>query len=500
MLSSRAIVRSGPSIGLRTPLQGSRVLPASALSHRLGHGRQFSSLRSSQLSGLTTSSPFRTRNVTGSVLLGGVASSRQFSLFGYGKKTTPEENTLSTSAPPYEAASTPEAIRPVDSTPIPDDILPPPPVESFASSSMPEADLSSISDLSTEQSILNMSEQIGYLKALGLDYGWGPTSVMQWTLEHVHIYTGLTWGLSMAATAVLLRVLFFYPQVRAMHFSAKMQEMRKDPRAEEAKNLITESIRTRDMEKRQRGQLINSLLKDEYGISSWGIFWSLGQIPFTYGLFRIVTGMTHIPVPALENAGFLWFTDLTVADPYYLLPALSTAFMIATLSISSKSVPAAQQKLLNTMKYVFGAFGLLIASFFSAAINLMAVSVGFTAVVTTYLLNHPVIRRKLGLPSLSIFAPTTTTGPTYQSPRSSISTPDMNLNVIKSDKGSIRERLTDNIDDMKKGASSWMTNLTGRAAMTKSEQAEQKRKEIARKLESTRQQQEREEFEKKFKK
>ncbi|KAG6055702.1 hypothetical protein E4U17_002793 [Claviceps sp. LM77 group G4] len=499
MLSSRAIVRSGPSIGLRTPLQGSRVLPASSLSHRLGHGRQFSSLRSSQLSGLTTSSPFRARNVTGSVLLGSVASSRQFSLFGYGKKTTPEENTLSTSAPSSEAASTPEAIRPVDLTPVPDDIQPPPPAESFASSSMPEADLSSISNLSNEQSLLNMPEQIGYLKALGLDYGWGPTSVMQWTLEHIHIYTGLTWGLSMAATAVLLRVVFFYPQIRAMHFSAKMQEMRRDPRSAEATKLITEGVRTRDMDKRQRGQYINSLLKNEYDISSWGILWSLGQIPFTYGLFRIVTGMTHIPVPALENAGFLWFPDLTVADPYFVLPALSTVFMITTLSISSKSVPPAQQKVLNLMKYVFGGFGLLIASFFSAAINLMAVSVGFTAVITTYLLNHPAIRRTLGLPSLSVFAPTTK-GPTYQSPRSSRSTPDMNLNVNKSDKGSIRERLTDNIDDMKKGASSWMTSMTGRVAMTKSEQAEQKRKEIARKLESTRQEQEREEFERRFKK
>ncbi|KAG5969543.1 hypothetical protein E4U58_001374 [Claviceps cyperi] len=499
MLSSRAIVRSGPSTGLRTPLQGSRVLPASALSHRLGHGRQFSSLRSSQLPGLTISSPFRARNLTGSVLLGGVASSRQFSLFGYGKKTTPEEDTLSTSAPSFEAASTSEAIRPVDLTPIPNDILPPPPAESFASSSMPEADLSSISNLSNEQNILNMPEQIGYLKALGLDYGWGPTSVMQWTLEHVYIYTGLTWGLSMAATAVLLRVLFFYPQIQAMHFSAKMQELRKDPRSEEAKKLITEGLQTRDMEKRQKGQLINSLLKNEYGINNWGILWSLGQIPFTYGLFRIVTGMTHIPVPALEGAGFLWFTDLSVADPYFILPALSTVLMIATLSISSKSVPPAQQKVMNTMKYVFGGFGLLIASFLSAAINLMAVSVGFTAVVTSYLLNHPVIRRKVGLPPLSISAPTTT-GPTYQSPRSRNSTPDMNLNVIMSDKGSIRERLTDNIDDMKKAASSLMTNFTGRAAMTKSEQAEKKRMEIARKLESARQKQEKEEFEKKFKK
>lgn len=151
------------------------------------------------------------------------------------------------------------------------------------------------------------------------------------------------------------------------------------------------------------------------------------------------------------------------------------------------------------MKYVFGGFGLLIASFFSAAINLMAVSVGFTAVATSYLLNHPVIRRKVGLPPLSLFAPTPQ-GPTYQSPRSRSSIPDPNLNVTKSDKGSIRERLNENIDDVKKGASSWMSNITGSSAMTKSEQAEKKRMEIARKLESSRQKQEREEFEKKFKK
>ncbi|KAG5988347.1 hypothetical protein E4U52_006659, partial [Claviceps spartinae] len=167
--------------------------------------------------------------------------------------------------------------------------------------------------------------------------------------------------------------------------------------------------------------------------------------------------------------------------------------------ISSKSVPPAQQKVLGLMKYVFGGFGLLIASFFSAAINLMAVSVGFTAVATTYLLNHPVIRRKVGLPPLSIFAPTPP-GPTYQSPRSRSSIPELNRDVIKSDKGGIRERLNDSIDDVKKGASSWVSNITGRTAMTKSEEAEKKRMEIARKLEDARQKQEREEFEKKFKK
>lgn len=31
-------------------------------------------------------------------------------------------------------------------------------------------------------------EQIGYLKDLGLDYGWGPTSFVQWLIENIHVY------------------------------------------------------------------------------------------------------------------------------------------------------------------------------------------------------------------------------------------------------------------------------------------------------------------------
>ena len=56
-------------------------------------------------------------------------------------------------------------------------------------------DLSSITDLVNQQeNILTMPENIGYLQKIGLDYGYGPTSIMQWIVEHIHVYSGWGWG------------------------------------------------------------------------------------------------------------------------------------------------------------------------------------------------------------------------------------------------------------------------------------------------------------------
>lgn len=184
-----------------------------------------------------------------------------------------------------------------------------------------------------------MREEIGYLHAIGLDYGWGFTSIMQWTLEHVHVWSGLGWGASIMATAVLLRAVMFYPQIQSLKFNAVMQRMRKDPRSNEAMKLVQQGFQESDMEMRQRGQVLNKLLRTEYGVSNWGIMWSLAQIPFTFGLFRIVSGMTHIPVPSLESAGFLWFADLAATDPYFILPATGTALMMGALLVSLLAFP-----------------------------------------------------------------------------------------------------------------------------------------------------------------
>ncbi|CAG8727356.1 4072_t:CDS:2, partial [Racocetra fulgida] len=45
--------------------------------------------------------------------------------------------------------------------------------------------------------------------------------------------------------------------------------------------------------------------------------------------FLAVKKMAEFPVPGFENGGALWFQNLTIPDPYYILPLLiSTIFSV----------------------------------------------------------------------------------------------------------------------------------------------------------------------------
>lgn len=196
-------------------------------------------------------------------------------------------------------------------------------------------DLSAISDVvnSTGSEILNRAEGIGYLTSLGLDYGWGPSSMMQWLLEHVHVWGGLGWAASIAASAVVLRIAMLYPLIQSTKFSADMKRMQEDPRFPEVTKKLKAALAAGDRTAQAQAQSLNAMLRREYNVPFSKMGWSFLPIPFSYGLFRVVTGMTHIPVPSLETSGFLWFTDLTQSDPYMVLPAVATGLMVLAIDV-----------------------------------------------------------------------------------------------------------------------------------------------------------------------
>ncbi|KAF4978649.1 hypothetical protein FZEAL_5011 [Fusarium zealandicum] len=483
MLPSRGIVRSLPSGALQRHLSG-QSLSSRTLCRNLGNARQFgTALRSS-------SSPRARVGVKGAVVLGGVSATRTLSLWGWGTKKTEEPiaeatTTTSTTTTPTTA---PETFD-VESTTISDAAGIP--AEAVADSTNAAAamgdssvqatdiDLAAIADLANA----DVPEGLGFLSAIGLDYGWGPTSVMQWFLEHVHVYGDLSWGGSIVATALLLRAVMFYPQLRSLKFNALMAEVKKDPRSIEAMELTKKGLKLGDKEMQQKGQFLAKMVNAEYGAAPMGIGWTLLQVPFSFGLFRVLNGMVHIPVPALENAGFLWFPDLTASDPYFLLPALGTSLLFGAMVVNAKYTPAAQQAMMKKMMWVLGTGGFLATTFLSAGVNLMMVSTGMGTLLTALIFNTKAVRRAVGLPIPEVEKPK------YEAPRPTQSTGVSGL----------RERLTDNLDEVKKGFSTQIENYTGQYAGTEKERAEKRRQEHIRKLEDMRRKLERDEFQKKYK-
>ncbi|PMB69161.1 Mitochondrial inner membrane protein OXA1 [Beauveria bassiana] len=465
--------------------------------------------------------------------LGSVAASRNLSLWGWGGSSSSKtsEQALEEARRAEAAAQEQQHAASSAADAATDSISAAPPLtEPTTTAPLANSDLSDFggggggnSGLSATDLLDLSSTEPGYLAALGLDNGWGPTSVMQWLLEYIHTSTGFGWGMSIVASAFALRAAMLIPHIMQMRNGGRVAHMQADPRAVEMNRLTKESLAAGvdGMEKRQQAKVIADLLKKEYGVNNANLLWLVVQFPFTIGLFKLVRQMGNLPVPGMEDAGFLWFTDLTARDPYFVLPALATGLMILSLQIGQKYMASAQRKMMKPMSWVLGGVGFLFTSFLAAGINVMGIAFAGATLATSLILEIPSLRRRLGLlmgpppePASSVNARTSSTaasggsslselipkGIRYEAPRGAAVPPPKPTTAQEVAKPlSFAERVNSSFNDAKQGMSQQLGSFGGRMAATDAEKAERNRKELMQKLEDKRRQQEREEFSRKYK-
>lgn len=175
-------------------------------------------------------------------------------------------------------------------------------------------------------------EQIGYLKDLGLDYGWGPTAFIQTLLEHVHIYSSTPWWASIILTALLIRLALMRAYINAADTSARMAVLTPDVAPLKAQMKVAQQNQNK-LELGRLTQEVRNLYKAA-DVKIWKVFVPMLQVPLGFGTFRLLRGMSDLPVPGLENGGFLWLKDLTVADPYFILPLMTGLAFHVTFKVS----------------------------------------------------------------------------------------------------------------------------------------------------------------------
>lgn len=182
--------------------------------------------------------------------------------------------------------------------------------------------------------MLKLPEGIGYLKELGLDFGWGPTAIMEWTLEHIHIYTATPWWLSIVLTAFAIRALIFKPYIDAADVAAKMAALRPvtEPITSRMKELSREKKTLELLKAKAELQRIHS----QAGIKTWKTFVPMLQVVAGFGMFRLLRAMGTLPVPGLENGGVAWIQDLTLSDPFFVLPVVTGMIYYVTMRVCSR--------------------------------------------------------------------------------------------------------------------------------------------------------------------
>lgn len=258
--------------------------------------------------------------------------SRSLSLWGWGSSKSPEDFAK---AHPHSTSPTsaPEVVAPEPSIEVDKTVK-----ASHSTSEAPAATSPGNGEPDTVQELVtpaavpgdtpdlaSIPEGLGYLKDVcGLDFGVGPTALMQFGLEHIHVMGGLSWTASIIALTFVLRGTIFPIALSASSMAAKFQEL--GPAIKELREKSQGSLASNDRAGAMAAQMEMRELYKGANLSFFKMFApTLFQIPLGYGAWHLLRTASELPVPAFEVESFLWINSIAIGDPYYLLPAATAA-------------------------------------------------------------------------------------------------------------------------------------------------------------------------------
>ena len=188
------------------------------------------------------------------------------------------------------------------------------------------------------------------LTAIGHDfddvnpYGWPGfrgmirffSTPVRWLLVQMHTTAKLPWGVALVLFGVLIRLLLWPLNQKAMRSSMEMQAIQ--PMLEDLKKKYSG-----DQQKFAQKQM--ELFKEHRVNPLGGCLPMLLPWPVMLALFFVFQNTIE-----LRGAPFLWLPDLSLKDPFYIVPVLMGATMYATMKIGAMGTPPNdQQKMMTTI-------------------------------------------------------------------------------------------------------------------------------------------------------
>ena len=179
---------------------------------------------------------------------------------------------------------------------------------------------------------------------LTVDYGmlWFIAKLLFWTMTKFHALLG-NWGWSIIALTVLIKLVFYPLSAAGYRSMARMKAVQ--PRLLQ--------IRERYSDDRARlNQAMMDLYKNEKINPLGGCLPILVQIPVFIALYWMI-----LETVELRQAPFLlWIQDLSLKDPYYVLPVLMLISMWFQTKMNPVPPDPIQAKVMQIMPFAFGIF------------------------------------------------------------------------------------------------------------------------------------------------
>jgi YidC/Oxa1 family membrane protein insertase len=205
---------------------------------------------------------------------------------------------------------------------------------------------------------------------LVVDYGWlwWISQPLFWLLNTMYGFVG-NWGVAIMLTTLCVKAFFFYPSAISYRSMAKMRALA--PEIAKLKEKFGD-----DRAKMSQGMM--ELYKREKANPLSGCFPIIIQMPVFIGLYWMLMETVE-----LRHAPFmLWIHDLSVQDPYFVLPLLMGATMFIQQTLNPTPPDPMQAKIMKMLPIVFTVFFL----WFPAALVLYWVTNNILSITQQYVI------------------------------------------------------------------------------------------------------------------
>jgi YidC/Oxa1 family membrane protein insertase len=177
---------------------------------------------------------------------------------------------------------------------------------------------------------------------------------VRWLLVWMHEHLLLSYGVVLIVFGLLVRVLLWPLNQKAMRANMKMQEVQP----------LMKDIQERHKEDPQRMQQEMFKLYKEHGVNPLGGCWPmLLPMPILFALFFVFQNAIE-----LRGTSFLWIPDLSRPDPLYIIPLVMGISMFVLTKVGQVGMEPNPQ--MKTMLYVMPVMMTGMFLFFPSGLNL----------------------------------------------------------------------------------------------------------------------------------
>ncbi len=180
--------------------------------------------------------------------------------------------------------------------------------------------------------------------SMTIDYGWlwFISQFLFWVMSYIYKVVG-NWGWSVIILTLLIKAVFYQLSAKSYRSMAHMRRLQ--PKMQQLKERYGD-------DRQKVSQAMMELYKKEKVNPLSGCLPILIQIPFFIGLYYMI-----IESVELRQAPFIfWIHDLSVADPYYILPIIMGVLMFLQQRLNPPAPDPMQQKVMMFLPVIFTIF------------------------------------------------------------------------------------------------------------------------------------------------